>query len=319
MQNETIQSDEETTPLQRDILCTLAYFDIFDHPLRISEIYRFLPSNSVTETDIQRACATEPLKSRLSNVDDLFFLTDTSEQIVADRRTKERRARRLWKAAVFMSHIIRRFPFVRAVFVSGELSKGVASKHSDIDFFIVTAENRVWICRTLFAIFKKIFLFNRKKFFCYNLIASERHLRIQDRNIFTAVEVVTVKPLFNEDLYGRFIRANFWTHQYLPNSTNSPHPLRRTNPVRFLAERMLTAVVSSDELDALDRWLLEKWKSIWQKRYHELSPGELAHRFQCRRNISTAYVGDFLHKVMDRYCQRLDRYGIVHAAVSWSE
>jgi hypothetical protein len=301
------------TILQRDILSTLAYFDIFDHPLRVSEIYRFLPSNGVTETDIQRACTTEPLKSRLSNIDDLFFLTDTSEQIVADRRTKERRARWLWQAAVFMSHIIRRFPFVRGVFVSGELSKGVASKGSDIDFFIVTSENRVWICRTMFALFKKIFLLNQKKFFCYNLITSERHLRIDDKNIYTAVEVVTVKPLFNENLFDGFIRANSWTAQYLPNMRRSARTSKPVIPATFLMEKMLSVVIPSRKFDVLDRWLLGKWKSIWKKRYQELSPGELEQQFQCRRNISTAYVGDFLHSVIARYHHRLDQNGILNA------
>lgn len=301
------------TTLQRDILCTLAYFDIFDHPLRLDEIYQFLPLPGVTQAAVEAACATEPLKCRLSKVDDFYFLRNRSEALVVDRRIKERRARRLWKSARVMSHVIRRFPFVRAVFVSGELSKGVASKHSDIDFFIVTAENRVWICRTLFAIFKKIVFFNQKKFFCYNLIASERDLQIQDRNIFTAVEVVTVKPLFNDDLYERFIRSNSWTSQYLPNVAISTEVSGRRTRAPFLAEKVLTAAISSDDFDALDRWLLDKWKSIWKKRYRELSEGELEHRFQCKRSISTAYVGDFLHSTMDRYRHRLDDYGILHA------
>jgi hypothetical protein len=301
------------TTLQRDILCTVAYFDVFDHPLRLSEIHQYLPLQGVTLDAIEAACSVEPLRSRLSKIEDHYFLESRSEKLVADRRIKERRARWMWKAAIVMSHIIRRFPFVRAVFVSGELSKGVAGKHSDIDFFIVTAENRVWICRTAFAVFKRIFLFNRKKFFCYNLIASERHLQIRERNIYTAVEVVTVKPLFNENLYERFIRANSWTAQYFPNSKNSPRPLSRAIPVPFLAEKILTAVVASDAFDALDRWLLEKWRLIWKERYREVAPGELEHRFQCRRNISTAYVGDFLHNVMEKYRHRLDHYGIVHA------
>jgi hypothetical protein len=304
------------TILQRGILATLAYFDVFDHPLRLSEIHQFLPLQGVTQAAVEAACSSEPLKCRLSNVDDLYFLENRSERLVADRRVKERRARRLWKAAIFMSHVVRRFPYVRGVFVSGELSKGVASKGSDIDFFIVTAENRVWICRTLFALFKKIFLFNRKKFFCYNLITSEHHLRIDDRNIYTAVEVVTVKPLFNENLFHGFIRANSWTAQYLPNSQGSAQTPEPANPMTFLIEKMLTAVIPSEKLDRLDHWLLGKWKSIWMKRYQALSPGELEQQFQCRRDLSTAYVGDFLRKVMERYHDRLDQYGIDQARQS---
>jgi hypothetical protein len=313
MQKETSKSDARMTALQRNILCTLAYFDIFDHPLRVSEIYRFLPSNGVTEDDVQKACTMEPLKSRICHVDDLFFLTSSSEQIVAERRTKERRARRLWMAAILMSHIIRRFPFVRGVFVSGELSKGVASKKSDVDFFIVTAENRVWICRTLFTLFKKLFLFNRKKFFCYNLITSEHQLRITERNTYTAVEIATVKPIFNENLYRKFIQANSWTAEYLPNSQKAHQRSDYAIPPIFSIEKMLTVFLPPGKLDTLDRWLLEKWKTIWRRRYHQLSPEELGNRFQCQRNLSTAYAGDFLPKIMGTYRHKLNGYGIVRA------
>jgi hypothetical protein len=300
------------TELQRAILSTIAYFDIFDHPLRLEEIHWFLPLGGVTMSAIRVACAMEPLNAHVAAADNLYFLSHRSERVTVDRHLKERRARRMWVAARAMSHVIRRFPFVRGVFVSGELSKGIASRHSDIDFFIVTAENRVWICRSLLALFKKVFLFNRKTFLCYNLITSEHNLRIDDRNIYTAVEVVTVKPLFNETLFREFLHANSWTSRYLPNASDAAPDAERLPHRPFLAERALTQVVSAKKLYSIDQWLFRKWQNVWKERYRELSSEALERQFQCRRDLSTAYVGDYRHNIMDRYRQRLRTYGIVH-------
>lgn len=134
MQNEMNCSEPPISTLQRGILCVLIYFDIFDHPLRPAEIHKFLSSDGITEDDVRAACATEPLKRRIRSVEGLYLLSDRRANLVADRRVKERRARLMWNAPLFVSQIIRKFPFVRAVFVSGELSKSVASTHSDIDF-----------------------------------------------------------------------------------------------------------------------------------------------------------------------------------------
>lgn len=310
MQQHLHGSDPVMTELQRDILSTLAYFDIFDHPLRLEEILRFLPMSGASVSTIQAACAMEPLNALVAIVDNQYFLSHRSERLIVDRTIKERRAHRMWVAARAISHLIRRFPFVRGVFVSGELSKGVASKHSDIDFFIVTAENRVWICRTLLALFKKVVLFNRKKFLCYNLITSEHNLLIEDRNIYTAVEVVTVKPLFNESLFRQFLCANSWTTRYVPNARDAGRHAATLSPGPFLIEKVLTAIIPGEKLDAVDQWLFGKWQTIWRERYRELSPEALKRQFQCRRNLSTAYVGDFLHNIMARYRQRLRTYGI---------
>jgi hypothetical protein len=182
----------------------------------------------------------------------------------------------------------------------------------------VTAENRVWICRTLFTLFKKLLLFNRKKLFCYNLITSEQQLRITERNTYTAVEIVTVRPIFNENLYREFMKANSWTAEYLPNSQSAHQRSGCAESPIFPVEKMLNVLLPPEKLDALDRWLLEKWKTIWRKRYHQLSLEELGNRFQCQRNVSTAYAGDFLPKVMGQYRHKLNRYGIVGADQSLS-
>ncbi len=188
------------TPLQHDILRTLIYFDMFDHPLRLAEIHQFLPSRTVAPEELHLHCLLMVLNRQLEEKDGYFALAGRSAKLAEVRRTKESAARRMWAVARLVTRVIRRFPFVRGVFVSGELSKGVASKGSDIDIFIVTARRRVWIVRTVCTLFKVLLLFDQKKFFCYNHIASDDRLEVDVRNVYTAVECVTLRPIFNSAL-----------------------------------------------------------------------------------------------------------------------
>jgi hypothetical protein len=209
-----------------------------------------------------------------------------------------------------MSAIIRRFPFVRAVFISGELSKGVASKKGDIDFFVVTADRRVWVCRTLFALFKKVFLLGSKKLFCYNHIVSESHLRITDQNVYTAIEIATLQPLANPDMHQRFLDENEWVRGFFPNATR----LGRRNQTREApvptAEQFVNVFTRSTDLDRLDRWLQKRWEAFWRKRYPSLTEDKRLSLFRCEEYLSTAYARDYLGRILSNYDQRLQRFGL---------
>lgn len=304
------KSGHDGTSLQENILRTLLYFDIFEYPLRLPEIRQFLPTYSVANKDLRSACLSSPLKDQIAEIDDHFFLKSRSASIVEARRDNERRARHLWKMARLMARILSCFPYVRGIFVSGELSKGVASEHSDIDFFIVTSANRVWIVRTLCMLFKKTFLLNRKKFFCYNHIVSECRLEINERNIYTAIELATLKPLFDSDLHEKLLKANSWVFDYLPNYVRPVTTgVHETSTPSFI-ERMWNILVPSGKLDAIDRWLLHKWRRVWMKRYPSLTPAKRLELFRSTSDVSTSYVKDFYARIMREYEQRLKEYGL---------
>ncbi len=279
------------TALQCDILRTLLYFDIFDYPLR-------------------SACLSLPLKNQIMQKDEYYFLKCRPETIVENRREKERRARLLWRIARLMARIVGGFPFVKAIFVSGELSKGVASEHSDIDFLIVAGIHRVWIVRTLCAAFKRVFLFNQKKFFCYNHIVSEHRLEVTERNIYTATEIVTLKPLLNTNLFEKFLQVNSWTKDHLANSSYQNPTVPNRPSGRPIIERIIDFLVPHTALDTIDHWLLKKWRRVWVYRYPSMTPAKRTELFRCTTDISTSYVKDFSARIMGEYEQRLIHYGL---------
>ena len=71
---------------------------------------------------------------------------------------------------------MRLIPYVRGVFISGQLSRYIADQKSDIDYFIVTEPERLWIVRTLFVLFRRTFLLNNRKYFCTNYYVTTEKL-----------------------------------------------------------------------------------------------------------------------------------------------
>jgi hypothetical protein len=305
------QSVPGLSPHEQSILRVLLYFNIFDHPLTAAEIFSFFPCTVITLEELRRVLESNSLQRIVKSRKGHYFLHSATESCVETRLKKEHLARRRTKTAMAVARFIRMFPFVRAVMLSGELSKGVASKNSDIDFVIVTEKRRLWICRSLLILFKKVFLFNSKKYFCLNHFITEDRLTVELRNIYSATEIATLKPLYNHPLYMEYIRANQWIREFFPHWDMGSTGCVEEEDSRSIVQRVVESFLPEIAGDELDSWLLGRWRQVWQRRYAHLSEEERNHKFRCDSFISTAYGEDFQQKVLAQYAYRLRHYRIL--------
>ena len=92
-------------------------------------------------------------------------------------------ANEIMPKAIKISRKIAKFPFVESVNLSGSLSKGYYDLEDDIDFFIITKPNRLWIARTLLILYKKVFLLNSKKHFIFEVFFFEFYMFLIHQNV----------------------------------------------------------------------------------------------------------------------------------------
>ena len=144
-------------------------------------------------------------------------MTSNEESIIQNRKINEERAKKSDKKIKQYSKLICSFPFVENVCISGSLSKGILTADGDIDYFIICQPNRLWLCRTLLILYKKIFLLNSKKYFCVNYFIDTDTFVIPDKNIYTATEIATLIPINNISLFNRFVNENLWVYKQFPN------------------------------------------------------------------------------------------------------
>ncbi|WP_184549163.1 nucleotidyltransferase domain-containing protein [Mucilaginibacter sp. FT3.2] len=212
-QHSTINTVSE---IKKNILATLAYFDAFNYPLTREEVCLFLPAKYELQTfDEAMACL---ISCRLIFRFDKFYTLKNDPYLVQRRTKGNQKAAEMIQTARKVGNWLIKFPYVRGVAISGSLSKNYADDRSDIDLFIITAPNRLWIARTLMHCFKKLtFLVNKQHCFCMNYYVDEQGLEIAEKNIYTATEVVTLIPIQGDTTFADFFTANAWTRKYLPN------------------------------------------------------------------------------------------------------
>ena len=156
------------------------------------------------------------------------FYSLTNDPLLVERRIKgNNRAQAQLVIASRIGSFLFRFPYVRGIGISGSLSKNFADENSDFDFFIIAKANRLWIARTIMHLFKKLtYLRKRQHRYCMNYYIDEEALQIEEKNIFTATELITLLPLRGPEVMDKFFKSNNWAagyfHQYDKRMTVSP-------------------------------------------------------------------------------------------------
>jgi len=244
-----------------DILRILVYFDLFDHPLTDRELRWFTPGYPTDETWAD--ALTRLLRRQAIFRIDGFYTLRNESRLCGKRVTKNRQAELLLNTAAGISGFLYRFPFVRGILISGSLSKHVADEDGDIDYFIITASGRLWIARSLLHIFKKItFLYGRQHWYCMNYFIDERALEIQEKNFYTAMELVTLLPFQGDGVLEGLRKANEWAWAYFPGAQwpcRKPLcPVTRL-PVKGIMERLLEFLWPDLLDDCLMRITARRW------------------------------------------------------------
>lgn len=295
---------------ERDITRLLSYYEIFAHPLSLSELYYLFPSENGSlenfRADIERLASN----GQLVRDGAYFHLPGAGQPLGKLRSRKSQLGRRRMRVALFIAQIMKRFPFVRGVLLSGDVSKGVATQKSDIDYVIVTANGRLWICRMLLIAFKKIVLLNRRTYFCLNYFVSEDALTSDDRDYYTATEIAHLKPLFNEALYFQYMNSNAWIRKFFPQFDCNALVDHRTRNRRSIVQRFAESMLKGRLFDRLDFNLMIMMRRHWARKYRDIPEQKRETLFRSTPGESRAYAGDFSDPILKSYSEKLSKYGV---------
>lgn len=290
--------------LRKDILATVAYFDIFNYPITQTEIYFFLKSSYPHDSFLEELKELVQI-GYLYKLEE-FYSLQYDFSLVERRKTGNSKAKQLMQLAEKAAGIVSRFPFIKGIAVSGSLSKNFADEHSDIDLFIITSKNRLWIARTLLHLFKKLtFLVNKQHLFCMNYFVDEAILEIKEKNIYTAIEIATLLPLRGMESFEHFYEENRWMRSYLPNHSMKVSYLneQRSNPVK----KFIGWLLHNKFGDVMDKLLMSYTAYRWKKKEklkHKNDHG-ITLSMVASRHCSKPNPLYFQHKIIMQYEHKL--------------
>ena len=298
------------TPCQAGIIKCLIYFDIFNYPLTRSEIFENLAVSELPPMLVNRELENLADTGIIDQNEGFYFLNGRNP-IMQQRMKLNDEAQRFWPKAHSMSKLISGFPFVEGVFITGSLAKNCMNENSDIDYLIITRPGRLWACRALLTAYKKIFLFNQRKYFCVNYYVSSDALVIPDENIFTATEITSAVPMYNSKQCQIFLETNRWTSNFYPNK---PEPdFAKTYEVNnSRVKRLMEYLLGGWFGEQIDRLSFRLFVWRWKKKFAHLNPEAFEINFRSRRHVSKHHPQGFQAKVLIEYEQKISEFENKH-------
>jgi hypothetical protein len=190
--------------------------------------------------------------------------------------------------------------------VSGSLSKNYADEKADIDFFIITKANRLWIARTLMHLYKKLmFLTGKQDLYCMNYYIDEKAMLLDEQNIFTAIETKTLLPISGEFTLGQFFETNAWTNEWLPACSFRLQEEKDPSPtaIKKFFEWLLNNKIGNGIENYLFRLTGQRWKRKAEK--NKLNKKGQRMGLVTGKHFALSNPGDFREKVLALYNQKI--------------
>ncbi len=247
--------DPASLPLA--ILHAVAYADIFNQPLQVNALQRYLPAFRVDSPALENVLEAEvlPAGQVVRNGD---WLTLKGREALVDILTGlEKSTATMLADALAYGARIGRFPFVRMVALTGGLAMKTVNRRTDYDYMVVAAEGRIWLCRLIILGMVRWARRNGVEL-CPNYFLSESNLVLSDRSLFTARELAQMIPISGRQIYDRMRLENRWVDECLPNAGGPPPNTPAEPPPASWWSQFLEKRLAGRLGDRLEAWERER-------------------------------------------------------------
>lgn len=212
--------------MEKAILKTLIYYDIFNFPLKAWEVQKWLVGKKANLKKTEEGLKKLKKNGKVDNQGDYYFLSGR-KRLVKDRINREKVSQKHLQTANIIAKLFKVIPWIKLVGVSGSLAMMGSANKDDIDLFIITSKNRIWISRLLLIFLTTLTGLRRKRRvklleasgqICINLILEIDNLVQQKKNIYLAHEILQMRVLWQRsEIYSKFLHDNKWVFDLLPN------------------------------------------------------------------------------------------------------
>lgn len=124
------------------IILVIAFFDLFDFPLTVSEIWE----NTGRQISLSEIIKLLKQTDKIEEKNGFYFLRGRSE-IMAIRRARYFFSERKVRIARRFAYLFSLCPFVQVVALANSLGFYNLRRESDLDFFIITSPGKIWLSR----------------------------------------------------------------------------------------------------------------------------------------------------------------------------
>ena len=257
------------------VLRSVTYAAMFEYPLSLEQLQTCLIG---VRADVATLAAwwrnSELLQATIDHQHGLYFPAGRADLLHTRARREALSCDLLARDRRILS-VVAAMPFVRMVALSGSLAHLNAEGSADLDLFVITAPHRVWSVTLSLLVIARLFGWRRRM--CLNYVISEDALRVEPPDLFSANQIIHLRPILGHDVFARFVEANPFVREIYPNFALEPEPPKPQAPRRKaqaaslkpLLEGLLSlgfAQVWERAARAIYGWHLNRRAATWQSR-----------------------------------------------------
>jgi hypothetical protein len=248
------------------VLRSVVYASLFDYPLEPAQLEASLIGVAADLAAIDRWWReSDLLQATIEYRDGLYFPAGRSD-LVHTRSRREGVSRELLDRDRRILSFVAKMPFVRMVALSGSLAHLNAEGSADLDLFVITAPHRVWSVTVATVVLSKLLGWRQR--LCMNYVVSEHAMSIAPRDLFSANQIIHLRPLMGHQVFERFVESNGFVHEFYPNFEPTGPKTADPRPKTYF-ERALSlgvAQVAEGIARLLYGWHLRRHAASWQSR-----------------------------------------------------
>jgi hypothetical protein len=195
---------------------SVIYASLFDYPLTIEQLHHTLIESDQTRLEILAVYDGSEFLQGIVEHRDGFFFPVGRRDLIAERRRREARSDAFLTQHQLALRLMCALPFTRLVALSGSVAHRNMEPDGDLDLFIVTRGTRVWTVTVALLVLTR--LIRRRRSVCANFVLADSHLALDQHDLFTANQVIHLRPLIGGEVIDEFRAANPFVTRCYPNS-----------------------------------------------------------------------------------------------------
>lgn len=258
---------------EKNILATLAYYDVMDYPMTSFEIHKYFtnfnqqPAVGGGETgllEIINGLESEKLKKFIEEYRGFYFLKGRMAS-VEQRLERNKIAESKFKILLRIVCWLRFVPYVRMIAVTGRLAMKNTESGSDLDILVALKRGKIFTGRTLVTL--AVHLLGKRRYgekitnrICLNYFITEKSLEINLKDAFSASEYSFIFPLFGFAVFQKFQEENSWIKNYKPNYRADDIPNLKLLPDTRSAKFFRQIGEKIFSFDFIEDWL-KRWQT----------------------------------------------------------
>lgn len=217
------------TKIEKAILQTLAFFDIFSRPLTLEELWHNLYKLETTKLQVFLGLKNLQKKKIINEKNSYYYLKKSKKKFdIFESNGSIKMAN--WRKVNWVIKILKYAPFVKNISVINSLSFGASNQNSDIDILLIAQKNRLWTARAITVMILEFLGQNKNKWyqankFCLGFALTTEKLNLENLrlnppaggDIYFTYWLAMLTPVLDRKIYKKFILENAWILKELPN------------------------------------------------------------------------------------------------------